>query len=165
MLSNDEFLHFLGILLSMEVVEMDGPRRLYWCNGDGIFPEMKYRDIISYSPFEGIMKNLQLLHSNDPNQQLLHFFEATNSQFRKSVVPGSYLTLDESMIKAFHKDLKGKIKIIQKPRPIGHEVKSLCDAISQIVLNLELYEGKDIMSRKNHVKEYGATTATTLRLT
>ena len=165
MLSNDEFLHFLGILLSMEVVEMDGPRRLYWCNGDGIFPGMKYRDIISYSQFEDIMKNLQLLRSDDPNQQLLHFLEATNSQFRKSVVSGSYLTLDESMIKDFHKDWKGKIKIIRKPRPIGHEIKNLCDAMSQIVLNLELYEGKDIMSGKNHVKEYGATTATTLRLT
>ena len=49
LLSNDEFLHFLGILLSMEVVEIHGSRRLYWSSGDGIFPGMKYGDIISYS--------------------------------------------------------------------------------------------------------------------
>ena len=61
LLSNDEFLHFLGILLSMEVVEIHGPRRLYWSSGDGIFPGMKYGDIISYSRFEDITKNLQLL--------------------------------------------------------------------------------------------------------
>ena len=111
------------------------------------------------------MKNLQLSGSDDPNQQLLDFLEATNTQFRKSVVLGSYLTLDESMIKAFHKDLKGKIKLIPKPRPIDNEIKNLCDAMSQIVLNLELYGGKDIMSGKDHVKEYGASTATTLCLT
>ena len=40
--SNDEFLHFLGFLLSMEVVEIHGPRRLYWSSGYGIFPGMKY---------------------------------------------------------------------------------------------------------------------------
>ena len=111
------------------------------------------------------MKNLQLLRSDHPNQQLLDFPEATNTQFRKSVVSGSYLTLDESMIKAFHKDLKGKIKLIWKPRPIDNEIKNLCDAMSQIVLNLELCEVTDIMSGKDHVKEYGASTATTLCLT
>ena len=37
--------------------------------------------------------------------------------------------------------------------------------MSQIVISLELYKDKDIMSGKDHVWEYGATTATTLRLT
>ena len=41
----------------------------------------------------------------------------------------------------------------------------MLDAMSQIVISLELYEDKDIMSGKDHVWEYGATTATTLRLT
>ena len=41
----------------------------------------------------------------------------------------------------------------------------MCDGMSQIVINLELYEGKVIMSGKNHVREYGTTTATTLHLT
>ena len=33
------------------------------------------------------------------------------------------------------------------------------------MLNLELYDGKDIISGKGHVKEYGASTAITLHLT
>ena len=37
--------------------------------------------------------------------------------------------------------------------------------MSQIVINLELYEGKDIISGKDHVREYGTTTSTTLCLT
>ena len=32
--------------------------------------------------------------------------------------------------------------------------------MSNIVINLELYKGKKIMSRKDFVKQYGATTAT-----
>ena len=69
------------------------------------------------------------------------------------------------MIKSFHRNLCGKIKIIRKPRHVGNEVKNLVDAASQIVLNLELYEGKEPMSTKEFVKPFGATTATTIRLT
>ena len=41
--------------------------------------------------------------------------------------------------------LMGKIKTIKKPKPIRNQIKSLADAVSQIVLNLELYEGKEKM--------------------
>ena len=69
------------------------------------------------------------------------------------------------MVKAFHKGLKGKMKIIRKPRPIGNKFKNVCDSRSMIVLNMELYEGKEYMQTKPLVNEYGATCATTLRLT
>ena len=49
------------------------------------------------------------------------------------------------MIKSFHHNLKGKIKIIWKPRPIGNKIKNLSDAATNIVLSMELYEVKDIM--------------------
>ena len=52
------------------------------------------------------------------------------------------------------------MKIIRKPRRIGNENNNLSDAASNIVLKLELYEGKDIMKDK-----FGATAATTIRLT
>ena len=83
-----------------------------------------------------------------------------NLNFQKSVVSGSYLTLDKSMIKSFHHELKGKIKIIRKPRPVGNKIKNISDASSHIVMNLGLYEGKELMAYKTHVKEYGGTTAT-----
>ena len=69
------------------------------------------------------------------------------------------------MIISYHRNLKGKIKIIHKPSPTGKEIKNLSDAASNIVLNMELYEGKDIMAAKDYVKLFGATTTTTLRLT
>ena len=68
------------------------------------------------------------------------------------------------MIKSFHHDLKGKIKIIRKPRPIGNKIKNMSDGISKIVLRLEFYEARDMCDKK-FVKEFGATTATTLQLT
>ena len=81
------------------------------------------------------------------------------------ITPGSFITLDETMIKSFDHDLKGKIEIIRKPRPIGNEMKNISDGISKIVYHLKLYEGRDVMCDKKYVKEFGATTATTLRLT
>ena len=38
--------------------------------------------------------------------------------------------------------MKGEVKIIWKPRPIGNKIKNLSDAATNIVLNMELYEGK-----------------------
>ena len=93
---------------------------------------------------------------------MLDFVTAVNDRFQKALAPNTYITLDKSMIKSFHRNLRGKIKIIRKPRPIGNEIKNLADAASQIVLNLELYEVKEPMVTKEFVKPCGATM---LRLT
>ena len=69
------------------------------------------------------------------------------------------------MIKSYHKNLKGKIKIKCKHRPIGNEIKDMSDAATNIVRRLEMYEGKEDMATKEHVKKFGATCASTLRLT
>ena len=95
---------------------------------------------------------------------MLKFLETVKSQFQTCKTPGSYLTLDESMIKSFHCNVKGKIKIIWKPRPIGNKIKNLSDAATNIVLHIELYEGKDIMAHKEHVKSFRATTETVIHL-
>ena len=73
--------------------------------------------------------------------------------------PGHFLCLDESMVKSFHKNLKGKMKIIRKLHPIGNEFKTLFDARSKIILYMELYECKEMMQRKDYVSEVGTTTA------
>ena len=62
-------------------------------------------------------------------------------------------------------DLNGKMKIIRKPRPIGNELKTVSDATTNIVLHMELHESKEDMAEKEHVKEFGATTASCLRIT
>lgn len=53
----------------------------------------------------------------------------------------------------------------RKPTPLGFEFKSLVDATSGIMLVIEMCEGKDVDSTKQWFAEFGATTATTLRLT
>ena len=135
-----EFLHVIGIFLTMEVHEIHGLRRLQWSNEhNGIFSSMNFGEIISCKQFESIIANLQLSLSKSPDQQVLDILDAVYTQFKQAVRPGSFITLDESMIKSFHHHLKGKIKIICKPRPIGNEMKNMSDGISKIVLHLELY--------------------------
>ena len=84
-----------------------------------------------------------------------------NETFQNAALPGTYLPFDDSMIKSYHWNLKGKIKIIRKPRPIRNKIKNMADAATKIVINMELYEGEDYM-KKEHVKEYDPTAATTL---
>ena len=114
---------------------------------------------------ENILKYLQLSENKNEAQQVLEFVAAVNDLLQRPLAPGSYITLDESMIKLFHRNLHGKIKIIEKPRPLGNEVKNLTDAASEIFFNLEWHEGKEPMSTKEFVQPFGATLATTIRLT
>ena len=91
------------------------------------------------------MKYLQLSHNKDSDQQITDFLHAINTRFRNAVHPGTYLTLDESMIISYHRNLKGKIKIIRKPRPIGNETKNMCDGIQINLLPLCMVFNKEIL--------------------
>jgi hypothetical protein len=55
-------------------------------------------------------------------------------------------------------------KIPRKPKGIGCEVKSLADCQSMVLLRLEIMEGKERMSTKKYVDEYGATPALVKRM-
>ena len=92
---------------------------------------MDYGSTMSKSRFEAILANLQLSKSKERNQQVLDFIDALNIHFKSTVNAGDFPCLEESMIKSFHKDCKGKLKAIRKPCPIGNECKSLCDARSK----------------------------------
>eukprot|EP00733_Pompholyxophrys_punicea_P000340 Pompholyxophrys_punicea_v1_NODE_86_length_3660_cov_55.910402.p2 type:complete len:111 gc:universal NODE_86_length_3660_cov_55.910402:658-990(+) len=56
-------------------------------------------------------------------------------------------------------------KIIRKPEPIGLEIKNALCCETGILLRMEIQEKKEVMARKDFVKEYGAGTAVSLRLT
>ena len=94
----------------------------------------------------------------------MEFLSAVNDNLFQALTPGN-ITLDKSMIKLHHGNLKGKMKIKRTPQPIRNEIKDLADARSLIAVKLELYEGKETMKEKEHVSKYGAICATTLRLT
>ena len=105
-------------------------------------------EVMASKRFERIIAFIQLSGAIDADQPVLDFVAAVNDNFQKSVSPGSFLTLDESMVKLFHHNLKGKIKIIRKPRPIGNEIKNMADGLSNIVLNMEVFDGKDLTKNK-----------------
>ena len=71
---------------------------------------------------------------------------------------------ENMLVKSFHCGLKGNRKIIRKPRPIGNEFKNFSEARTNVVTHLQLYEGSDIMSKNELLKEYGATKARVLHL-
>ena len=119
-------LHFLGLLLAMQVYEIHGLCYLYWSNNDNdLLPGTNFGKIIARCRLEEILHCLQFSNAENEDQQILDFLAEVNLNFQKSVVPGSFLTLDKSMIKSFHHDLKGKIKIIRKPRPVGNEIEKV----------------------------------------
>ena len=61
------------------------------------------------------------------DDQLLSFLDAVNAVLKESMIAGDTLVVDEFMVKSFHKNLTGKMKIIRKPRPIGNEFKVVTD--------------------------------------
>ena len=79
---------------------------------------------------------LQLSLTESPEQQVLDFLDAIKTQFKQAVTPGSFITIDESMI--------------------GNEMKNISDGTSKLVFHLEFYEMRDIMCDKKYVKECGA---------
>ena len=109
--------------------------------------------------FEDFLNVWQLSDSDEMDQHVLDFTEALNTNLKTAMRAGNVLCVDESMIKAYHKGLNGKIKIIR------NELKTVSDAATHIMLHMELHEPKEDMAEKEYVKEYGATTACSLRLT
>ena len=59
---------------------------------------MNFEKVIAYKRFERINAFLQLSGAIDADQQVLDFVAAVNDNFQKSVSPGSFLTLDKSMV-------------------------------------------------------------------
>jgi hypothetical protein len=154
--SYDDFVNFLGLLYMMEVIRL--PERRMYLNTEptGLF----FGRIMSIHRFERFLNVCQLSENEDTVNE-----DAVNSNLKKVMRAGEVLCVDESMIKAFHKYLNGKMKIIRKPRPIGNKLKTVSDAKTNIVLHMEMHEPKEHMAEKDYVAEYGATTACCLRIT
>ena len=105
---------------------------------------------------------------NDPWIEVRWILTKFNDKRRKQFRPGWALVPDETMIPWKGNAGPGGIPHIsfikRKPEPLGCELKTVCDASTGLMLQVELQEGKERMARKRYVDEYQATTATTLRL-
>jgi hypothetical protein len=107
----------------------------------------------------------------DPWWPVRPFIEAFNICRQKCVEPGTILTVDEVMSMWYGLDGKDAVeglphltKIIRKPRGVGAEMKAICDGQSNIMMGLEVLEGKERQAMKLFNATHGASTAVTMRL-
>ena len=161
----DEYINILGVVYMMESVKLP-ERRMYWMKeARGLFPALNFGRVISLHRMEEFLNMWQLSEKEDMDDQIMDFIDAVNENLKTVMRAGETLCIDESMIKAYHRNLKGKKKIIRKPRPIGNELKTVSDAKTNIVLHMELNEAKEDMATKPYVAEFGATAACSVRIT
>ena len=99
----------LGLFHSMEVVQLP-VRRMYWeTKEDGLFPGLNCGATMSRNRFEEIIAVLQFSESDKKDKQIMDFIAAVNERFNEAMSPGYKLTIDESMVKAYRRNLKGKM--------------------------------------------------------
>ena len=94
-----------------------------------------------------------------------------NKSREEQVTAGWLITGDETMVA--WRGQSGVLNVMKcphlswvprKPEPLGVELKTVGDALSGIMLRIEICEGKEPMRAKKYSAEYGATTACTMRL-
>ena len=159
-----EFINFLGLMYFMEVYRLP-EQSMYWrTEADGAFLGMCFGKYMTRNRFEDIIKYLTLSFEENRDHQFNSFFDAVNKQFKQTIVPGDFICIDESMVKAYQRTLRAKKKIRRKPQPVGNEFHTICDGLSKIVLHMELYADSEENSHREYAAEMGVMTATTLRL-
>ncbi len=81
-------------------------------------------------------------------------------------VPGTHLVVDESMVDWSGATTGHLSWIPRKPHPLGFQLKTVVDAVSLVLLNIDIVEGREADRLKEFMEETGhkQTTATTLRL-
>ena len=168
-----EFLKFLGCWVFMMVFPILGGRRNYWATNyseDDVFPAPRLFRFIKEKRFEQILASLRVVSDdcwnrlNDPLRHTRDFIIAMNNQVQSCFSPGPYITPDESMIAGFSWFLTCVTVILRKPRPVGHELKTVCCALTCICINAEVQEGKEFMATKSYRALFPAAVACTMRL-
>lgn len=182
----EELVCFLGLILGMSSLSL--PRReAYWAPYDpsAVNPSPDYGRFMRWERFKRILTHLRLTsytqeqEQADPWVPIRGFLNMLNEHLRQLLAPGRTLCVDESFSKWRGLALKLKVpggddvvtvglphqqKEKRKPEGVGVEFKTLCCATTGFMLRLELNEGKDVSAQLDFYSEFGATTATVLRL-
>ena len=75
---------------------------------------MNFSKYMSRHRFEDILSFLQFSFDPDKDKQIMEFLSAVNDNLLQTLTLGNIITLDESMIKSYHCNLKGKINFFKK---------------------------------------------------
>lgn len=84
--------------------------------------------------------------------------------WQKAWTPGTYITIDESMVMWTGKGDLHLTYMPRKPTSLGFKIDTLCDGVHNICLAAELDEGAEAMAGAKFRDQVGASVAVTLRL-
>lgn len=158
-----ELLRKRGIRLTMVLEPLRGGGVAdYWASTSipGTFQQARCygkRMGMSKHRFEVLESAMQCceLDRNDRWWPIRKLLERFNEHMKLVFVAGKWVTIDESGFWWLGKDgqwhhdgMPHVTKITRKPRSVMAELKTLCDAISGIMIAVELQEGKEAMKTK-----------------
>eukprot|EP00733_Pompholyxophrys_punicea_P001939 Pompholyxophrys_punicea_v1_NODE_1200_length_870_cov_1.514110.p1 type:complete len:198 gc:universal NODE_1200_length_870_cov_1.514110:28-621(+) len=149
-----------GILYAMAFRPIKGSRERYWDTEDGLFPAPNFsRFGMSNHRFETILSHIKLNSLENPGNDkwwpIRKFVDDLNQPMcswrGKS---GNYC--DDGMPHV--------TKIVRKPESVGVEIKTIADAVSCVIIRLEIVEKKEDMQQKAFQADLGAGRMQTLGL-
>jgi len=121
---------------------------------------------ITYSHFIKLMSVFELPTygvATDAFEPIRNFTDSWNENMVTTLLPGSILTIDESMGLWNDKGMPGWLFVSRKLTHVGRESHKTADRDTGAIILVEPYEGKDLMNDKEFVSTYGANHAKALR--
>ena len=180
LISSSEYWVFLGILLTGAVVGYGQGSRLWWPEDIGVV--QKSFDIAEYMleyRFKEIKSRFLYAFASDSHKesgdpwhaiiQWIHEFE----QSRSEVICGSGIFVFDESMSAFRPrttkngNLPHLSWIMRKPEPLGTEFKSVSEAVTGVMMALEITRSKDDHTDEKYddiVPKLGVSTKVSLRL-
>ena len=159
--SPTEFVRFWGLMIAGTVYAQRG--RDLWENSnmlDGIRDQPQFQKYMAFHRFK-ITRSL-IIYCKAETQQIgldpwawfRNGVDDFNRNRRDVLQQGVYQTMDESM--SAYKPRKDKLGglpnityIHRKPKPLGTEMKTMCDCATGVMVYMEVQEGKNAMREKS----------------
>ena len=165
---------FLGLCVRASMYGVQN-RRNYWREVAQYNPvDFKFSSVMTREHFERVLASLILPSadgtvdtSNEVDDAIWGnvkaFAKACFTKWQQAWGPGGLLTIDETMVSWEGTSPAHISYITRKPHPLGFQVKGLHCSRSRIMLNAEFCEGERVDIDKEHVAQWGKSTAVTLR--
>ena len=159
-LTPHEFIKFIGIMIAMTRAPQR-ERADYWSEStEGLFPPLAFgrRFGMGKHRFNAIMGALTLhppeADPADKWREVRSFVNAINARRKETFNPGAVICVDESSSKWcglgdwYGPGLPHITKCARKPWNLAMEFKDGCCAQSQVIISLEIVEGKDVRAQE-----------------
>jgi hypothetical protein len=171
-----EFLQYIGIMLKISTTAGHSTRDFWKLDQSGTRETpFRFNDVMSRDRFDEITQNLTYTNKEPPPYkdrfwQIRDVIQAWNDNMADEFQAGWITVLDESMSKWVNKyTCPGFMVVPRKPWPLGNEYHSIVCSQSDVMFAIELVEGKDVPSHRDHPRfehhEKGKTVSKLIRLT